>query len=68
MQSQSYLLREVIHIREIYPVLGYVSQASESDLANSEIIKKNHVPGLRVAKIGLESFENDLIGSNGIKI
>ena len=29
---------------------------------------KNHVPGLRVGKIGLEkAFENDLIGSNGFK-
>ena len=49
-------------------VLGYVSQASEQDLINNEIIKKNHVPGLRVGKNGLEkTYENLLIGSNGIQ-
>ena len=49
-------------------VLGYVSQASENDLINNEVIKKNHVPGLRVGKIGLEkTFEKDLIGTNGIQ-
>ncbi len=60
--------RSYPHKEKFTHVLGYVSQASESDLANSEIIKKNHVPGLRVGKIGLEkAFENDLIGSNGIQ-
>ena len=54
--------RSYPHKEKFTHVLGYVSQASESDLANSEIIKKNHVPGLRVGKIGLEkAFENDLI-------
>jgi len=49
-------------------VLGYVAQASESDLINNETIKKNYVPGLRVGKTGLEkTFENDLIGTNGIQ-
>jgi penicillin-binding protein 2 len=48
--------------------LGYVSQASKEDLINNEIIKKNHVPGLRVGKIGLEkTFENNLIGTNGVQ-
>ena len=68
-------VKPVLSIARSYPhkenfthVLGYVAQASESDLANNEIIKKNHVPGLRVGKIGLEkAFENDLIGSNGIQ-
>ena len=60
--------RSYPHKEKFTHVLGYVSQASESDLANSEIIKKNHVPGLRVGKIGLEkAFENDLIGSNGVQ-
>ena len=67
--------KPVLSVARSYPhnenfthVLGYVAQASESDLANNEIIKKNHVPGLRVGKIGLEkAFENDLIGSNGIQ-
>ncbi|MDA9597373.1 penicillin-binding protein 2 [Candidatus Pelagibacter sp.] len=49
-------------------VLGYVSQASESDLLNNVIIKNNHVPGLRVGKNGLEkTFENILIGTNGVQ-
>jgi len=49
-------------------VLGYVSRASVEDINRNEIIKKNHVAGLRVGKTGLEkSFENDLIGSNGIQ-
>ena len=67
--------KPVLSVARSYPfkenfthVLGYVAQASESDLANNEIIKKNHVPGLRVGKIGLEkAFENDLIGSNGVQ-
>ena len=67
--------KPVLSVARSYPhnenfthVLGYVSQASKNDLANNEIIKKNHVPGLRVGKIGLEkAFENDLIGSNGIQ-
>ena len=49
-------------------VLGYVSQASEHDLLDNEVIKKNHVPGLRVGKNGLEkTYENLLIGSNGVQ-
>jgi|TARA_B110000003_G_scaffold246822_1_gene257578 penicillin-binding protein 2 len=49
-------------------VIGYVSQASESDLLNNVIIKNNHVPGLRVGKNGLEkTFENLLIGTNGVQ-
>ena len=49
-------------------ILGYVSEASENDILNNEIIKKNHVPGLKVGKTGLEkSFENQLIGTNGVQ-
>ena len=49
-------------------VLGYVSQASEKDILNNEVIKNTHVPGLKVGKIGLEkSFENQLIGKNGVQ-
>ena len=48
--------------------MGYVAEASENDLLNNEIIKNNHVPGLRVGKIGLEkTFENDLLGTNGVQ-
>ena len=49
-------------------ILGYVSEASEKDILNNEVIKRSHVPGLKVGKTGLEkSFENDLIGINGVK-
>jgi len=49
-------------------VLGYVSQASESDLINNEVIKNNYVPGLRVGKNGLEkAYENILLGTNGVQ-
>ncbi|MDB4082092.1 penicillin-binding protein 2 [Candidatus Pelagibacter sp.] len=49
-------------------VLGYVSEASEQDILNNEMIKNKHVPGLKVGKTGLEkTFENDLIGTNGVQ-
>ncbi len=67
--------KPVLSISRNYPykesfthVLGYVSQASVSDLNENEAIKNNHVPGLRVGKIGLEkTFEKDLIGTNGVQ-
>jgi penicillin-binding protein 2 len=67
--------KPVLSISRNYPfkeyythVLGYVSQASEKDILNNEIIKNSHVPGLNVGKIGLEkTYENDLIGTNGIQ-
>ena len=41
---------------------------SLKDILNNEAIKKNHVPGLKIGKTGLEkSYENDLIGTNGIQ-
>ena len=54
---------------EIYThVLGYVSEASENDILENEVIKNNHVPGLKVGKTGLEkNFEDILIGTNGIQ-
>ena len=68
-------VKPVISISRNYPfkdnfthVLGYVSQANESDIENTEIIKKNFVPGLKVGKVGLEkSLEEKLIGSNDIE-
>ena len=49
-------------------VLGYVSSASEQDILNNNSIKANHVPGLKVGKIGLEkTYENQLLGTNGIQ-
>ena len=67
--------KPVLSVSRDYPfednythVLGYVSEASEKDILNNEEIKKNHVPGLKVGKTGLEkSFEKDLIGTNGIE-
>ncbi len=67
--------KPVLSVSRDYPfndnythVLGYVSEASEKDILNNEVIKKNHVPGLKVGKTGLEkSFENDLIGTNSIE-
>ena len=67
--------KPVLSITRNYPfddnythILGYVSEASESDILNSEIIKNNHVPGLKVGKTGLEkSFEEQLIGINGVQ-
>ncbi|MDA9084578.1 penicillin-binding protein 2 [Candidatus Pelagibacter sp.] len=67
--------KPVLSVSRNYPfkenythILGYVSLASEKDILNNEIIKSNHVPGLRVGKTGLEkSFENKLIGSNGVQ-
>ena len=67
--------KPVLSVSRHYPfkenythVLGYVSEASEQDILNNEVIKYSHVPGLKVGKTGLEkSFENDLIGTNGIE-
>jgi penicillin-binding protein 2 len=67
--------KPVLSVTRDYPfkenythILGYVSQASKDDILKNPTIKKSHVPGLRVGKIGLEkTFENDLIGINGIQ-
>jgi len=67
--------KPVLSVSRNYPfnenythVLGYVSEASAKDLSNNEMIKSKHVPGLKVGKTGLEkTFENELIGTNGIQ-
>jgi len=67
--------KPVLSVSRDYPfndnythVLGYVSEASEKDIINNEVIKQSHVPGLKVGKTGLEkSFENALIGTNGVQ-
>jgi len=67
--------KPVLSVSRNYPfeenythVLGYVSEASEKDILDNEVIKNSHVPGLKVGKTGLEKrFENDLIGTNGIQ-
>ena len=68
-------VKPVISISRNYPfdenfthIIGYVSQANDQDIENTELIKKNFVPGLKVGKIGLEkSFEEKLIGTNDIE-
>ena len=68
-------VKPVLSVSREYPfkenythVLGYVSQASERDLLDNEVIRNSHVHGLNVGKIGLEkTFENDLIGTNGVQ-
>jgi penicillin-binding protein 2 len=67
--------KPVLSISRNYPfdenythILGYVSEASEKDILNNEVIKSKHVPGLKVGKTGLEkTFENELIGTNGVQ-
>jgi penicillin-binding protein 2 len=67
--------KPVLSISRNYPfddnythILGYVSAASEEDILNNEVIKNNHVPGLKVGKTGLEkSLEEELIGVNGVQ-
>ena len=67
--------KPILSLARIYPyaqdlvhVLGYVGEASASDIKNYQFIKENHVPGLRVGKTGLEkSLEKDLIGRYGVK-
>jgi penicillin-binding protein 2 len=67
--------KPVLSVSRDYPfkdnythVLGYVSEASEQDILENEIIKNSHVPGLKVGKNGLEKkFENELIGTNGVQ-
>ncbi|MDB9718731.1 penicillin-binding protein 2 [Candidatus Pelagibacter sp.] len=67
--------KPVLSVSRNYPfnenythVLGYVSEASEKDILNNEIIKNTFVPGLKVGKTGLEkTFENQLIGTNGVE-
>jgi len=67
--------KPVLSISRNYPfadnfthILGYVSEANASDILNSEVIKNNHVPGLKIGKTGLEkSFEEQLIGVNGVQ-
>ena len=68
-------VKPVISISRNYPynenfthLIGYVSQANANDVENTEAIKKNFVPGLKVGKVGLEkSLEEKLIGSNDIE-
>ena len=67
--------KPVLSVSRNYPfnenythILGYVSEASEKDILKNETIRIRHVPGLKVGKTGLEkTFENDLIGTNGVQ-
>ena len=67
--------KPVLTVSRFYPykenythILGYLSKPNDFDIENNEVIKKNFVPGLKVGKTGLEkTFENELIGTNGIQ-
>ena len=49
-------------------LIGYVSDVSEKDLNNSELLRKINVPGLKTGKNGLEkTFNNTMIGIPGIQ-
>ena len=62
------IARNYPYSKDLVHVLGYVGEASPSDINNYEFIEENHVPGLRVGKTGLEkALEKDLIGKYGIK-
>ena len=68
-------VKPVMTISRDYPfsdiythVLGYVSQPSEEDIFENEVIKDKFVPGIKIGKLGLEkTLENDLIGVNDIQ-
>ncbi len=56
------------YANDLVHVVGYVGDASTSDIENKKEIKENFVPGLKVGKTGLEnSQEKLLIGKYGIK-
>ena len=67
--------KPVFSVARTYPygnnfthVLGYVAEASIQDIKKYPFIKKNHVPGLRVGKTGLEkTLEKELIGVAGLQ-
>ena len=67
-------VKPVLSVSRDYPfdenythILGYVSEANEKDILNNEVIKNNHVPGLKVGKTGLEkSFEEKPVSDNKI--
>ena len=42
-------------------LIGYVSDVSQSDLKNSEFLRRVHVPGLKTGKTGLEKSLNELM-------
>jgi penicillin-binding protein 2 len=68
-------IKPILSVSRNYPfkdnythILGYVAEASANDILNNEVIKNNHVPGLKIGKTGLEkSFEEKLIGANGVE-
>ena len=68
-------VKPILSISRNYPykdnythILGYVTEASANDILNNEVIRNNHVPGLKIGKTGLEkTFEEKLIGTNGVE-
>ena len=68
-------IKPVISVAREYPtegssshLIGYVSDVSEKDLNNNELLRKINVPGLKTGKNGLEkTFNNLMIGKPGIQ-
>ena len=49
-------------------IVGYVSDTSVTDLANSALLREINVPGLKTGKNGLEKLlNNEIIGTPGIQ-
>jgi len=49
-------------------IIGYVSDTSQKDLENSELLREINVPGLKTGKSGLEKlFNNEMIGLPGVQ-
>ena len=68
-------VKPVLSISRYYPyreklthIVGYVNQVNKNDIEKNKNLKNKFVPGLKVGKSGLEkTFENELIGTNGIQ-
>ena len=68
-------VKPVLSISRYYPyreklthIVGYVNQVNKNDIEKNKNLKNKFVPGLKVGKTGLEkTFENELIGTNGIQ-
>ena len=66
-------VKPVVSLARKYPsdgsfshIIGYVSEASASDLKKNKFLKDIYVPGLRIGKTGLEKHLNEVItGSPG---
>ena len=66
-------IKPVIAVARKYPpdgsfshLVGYVSNASRSDLEENEFLRKINIPGLKIGKTGLEkSLNKEIVGKAG---